>query len=255
MAVNGGAEETAPTDVTKETAAADVNEKKAAVDDTNKSAVIDVTGKSTASTCGTGGLGKGKSGGGDGVGGAAKGKSGGLEGGGGVQVRRSGGGDGGVEERGRVQRCEHPVEESTAVVRMGAVSADVAEHESAAAEAESVKSEKKLRAGLTHPTVLLSGGGTPAARRRQRRTEAKLAAVQHILVGELRERQQERARVLRAMAQRSIGRVQQQQVAVETRRQEVCSVIDAVKKLEVAPGEAAGSEAGGGDKSAKGRHA
>ncbi|KAE9166611.1 hypothetical protein PF002_g26225 [Phytophthora fragariae] len=234
MAVNGGAEETAATDVTKETAAADVNEKKAAVDDTNKSAVIAVTGKSAASTCGTGGLGKGKSGGGDGVGGAAKGKSGGLEGGGGVQVRRSGGGDGGVEERGRVQRCEHPVEESTAVVRMGAVSADVAEHASAAAEAESVKSEKKLRAGLTHPSVLLSGGGTPAARRRQRRTEAKLAAVQHILVGELRERQQERARVLRAMAQRSIGRVQQQQVAVETRRQEVCSVIDAVKKLEVA---------------------
>ncbi|KAE8989886.1 hypothetical protein PR001_g21649 [Phytophthora rubi] len=234
MAVNGGAEETAATDVLKETAAADVTEEKAAVDDINKSAVIDVAGKSTASTCGAGGLGKGKSGGGDGVGGTAKGKSGGLEGGGGVQVRRSGGGDGGVEERGRVQRCEHPVEESTADVRMGAVSADVAEHASAEAEAESVKNGKRLRAGLTHPAVLLSGGGTPAARRRQRRTEAELAAVQHILAGELRERQQERARVLRAMAQRSIERVQRQQVAVETRRQEVRSVIDAVKKLEVA---------------------
>ncbi|KAE9204778.1 hypothetical protein PF005_g13668 [Phytophthora fragariae] len=36
------------------------------------------------------------------------------------------------------------------------------------------------------------------------------------------------------MAQRSIERVQRQQVAVETRRQDVRSVIDAVKKLEVA---------------------
>ncbi|KAE9312693.1 hypothetical protein PF008_g19909 [Phytophthora fragariae] len=96
------------------------------------------------------------------------------------------------------------------------------------------RAKKKLRAGLTHPTVVLSGGGTPAARRRQRRTEAELAAVQHVLVVELRERQQERARGLRAMAQRAIGRVQRQQVAVETRRQEVRSVIDAVKKLEVA---------------------
>ncbi|KAE9018635.1 hypothetical protein PR001_g14085 [Phytophthora rubi] len=234
MAVTGGTEETAATDATDETAAADVTEDKAAIGNTNESAVIDVTGESTAITCGTSDLSKGKSGGGDGVGGAAKGGSGGLGGGGGVQVRRSDGEGGGVEERGQVQRCEHPVEELTVDVRMSAVPADAAEQASVEVEAESVKGEKKLRAGLAHPTVLLSGGGTPAARRRRRRTEAELAAVQHVLVVKLRERQQERARVLRAMAQRAIGRVQRQQVAVETRHQEVRSVIDAVKKLEVA---------------------
>ncbi|KAE9004156.1 hypothetical protein PF011_g12567 [Phytophthora fragariae] len=149
---------------------------------------------------------------------------------------QSGGDEGGVEERGRVIRCKHPVEELTAYARMSAVPVDMAEHASVETEAEDAKSEKKLRAGLTHPTVLLRGGGcgTPAARRRQRRTEAELAAVQHVLVVELRERQQERTRVLRAMAQQAIGRVQRQQVAVETRRQEVRSVIGAVKKLEVA---------------------
>ncbi|KAE9341870.1 hypothetical protein PF008_g10425 [Phytophthora fragariae] len=148
---------------------------------------------------------------------------------------QSGGDEGGVEERGRVIRCKHPVEELTAYARMSAVPVDMAEHASVETEAEDAKSEKKLRAGLTHPTVLLrGGGGTPAARRRQRRTEAELAAVQHVLVVELRERQQERTRVLRAMAQQAIGRVQRQQVAVETRRQEVRSVIGAVKKLEVA---------------------
>ncbi|KAE9198513.1 hypothetical protein PF004_g19518 [Phytophthora fragariae] len=102
--VTGSTEETAATDGTGETAAADVTEETAAIDDTIESVAIDVTGKSTASTCATSGLGKGKSGGGDGVGGAANAKSGGLGGGGRVQVQQSGGEDGGVEERDQVER-------------------------------------------------------------------------------------------------------------------------------------------------------
>ncbi|KAE8908821.1 hypothetical protein PF010_g6304 [Phytophthora fragariae] len=72
---------------------------------------------------------------------------------------QSGGDEGGVEERGRVIRCKHPVEELTAYARMSAVPVDMAEHASVETEAEDAKSEKKLRAGLTHPTVLLRGGG------------------------------------------------------------------------------------------------
>ncbi|KAE9044249.1 hypothetical protein PR002_g2902 [Phytophthora rubi] len=71
---------------------------------------------------------------------------------------QSGGDEGGVEERDRVIRCKHPVEELTAYARMSAVPVDMAEHASVETEAEDAKSEKKLRVGLTHPTVLLRGG-------------------------------------------------------------------------------------------------
>ncbi|KAJ8569559.1 hypothetical protein ON010_g5700 [Phytophthora cinnamomi] len=93
-------------------------------------------------------------------------------------------------------------------------------------EVDSVVGKRKLRVGLRQPAVLLSGGRTPAARRRQRRTEAELAAVRGILVGELRERQQDRAKVLRVVVQRAIGRLKPQENPVDQRRQEVRTFIE-----------------------------
>ncbi|KAE8915962.1 hypothetical protein PF003_g803 [Phytophthora fragariae] len=65
----------------------------------------------------------------------------------------------------------------------------------------------KPRKGLTRQQLLVSGGRTVAARRRQRRTEQELATLQGILTAELRERRAERAKVLRLMVKTLITEV------------------------------------------------
>ncbi|KAE8968416.1 hypothetical protein PR002_g27759 [Phytophthora rubi] len=65
----------------------------------------------------------------------------------------------------------------------------------------------KPRKGLTRQQLLVSGGRTVAASRRQRRTEQELATLQDILTAELRERRAERAKVLRLMVKTLITEV------------------------------------------------
>lgn len=64
--------------------------------------------------------------------------------------------------------------------------------------------KKRATANASQVTLTMSGGRTMAARRRKRRREADLAAVQNILTSELRERREERAKVLRLAVRQAL---------------------------------------------------
>ncbi|KAE8879801.1 hypothetical protein PF003_g36225 [Phytophthora fragariae] len=94
----------------------------------------------------------------------------------------------------------------------------------------------KPRKGLTRQQLLVSGGRTVAARRRQRRTEQELATLQGILMPELRERCAERAKVLRLIVKTLITEVN---TAVDAggkkqRQRSVQAVVAEARQVELA---------------------
>ncbi|KAE8960237.1 hypothetical protein PF011_g30163 [Phytophthora fragariae] len=94
----------------------------------------------------------------------------------------------------------------------------------------------KPRKGLTRQQLLVSGGRTVAARRRQRRTEQELATLQGILMPELRERRAERAKVLRLIVKTLITEVN---TAVDAggkkqRQRSVQAVVAEARQVELA---------------------
>jgi hypothetical protein len=66
-----------------------------------------------------------------------------------------------------------------------------------------------LKQGFLQRTLTLSGGRTKAARRRQRRTEGELARAHGLLAKEVRERREDRAKVLRASVKRLIAELRE----------------------------------------------
>ncbi|KAE9267671.1 hypothetical protein PR003_g31701, partial [Phytophthora rubi] len=94
----------------------------------------------------------------------------------------------------------------------------------------------KPRKGLTRQQLLVSGGRTVAARRRQRRTEQELATLQGILMPELRERRAEHAKVLRLIVKTLITEVN---TAVDAggkkqRQRSVQAVVAEARQVELA---------------------
>ncbi|KAE8897814.1 hypothetical protein PF003_g18187 [Phytophthora fragariae] len=109
-----------------------------------------------------------------------------------------------------------------------------------AAVAATTGSKAGLRAVQSLPRAilgaprLLSGGGTVAARRRQRRREAEIAALHEIMVAEFRERQEERAKVLRLMVRRTIEALRGTPDVIQHQRYrgEVAVAVTAVRRTE-----------------------
>ncbi|KAE8959423.1 hypothetical protein PR001_g30721, partial [Phytophthora rubi] len=94
----------------------------------------------------------------------------------------------------------------------------------------------KPRKGLTRQQLLVSGGRTVAARRRQRRTEQELATLQGILMPELRERRAERAKVLRLIVKTLITEVNSAVDAggKKQRQRSVQAVVAEARQVELA---------------------
>ncbi|KAE9196575.1 hypothetical protein PF002_g23010 [Phytophthora fragariae] len=90
--------------------------------------------------------------------------------------------------------------------------------------------------GVRRQTEKMSGGRTAAARRRKRRTEGAVAAAHGVLAAEVRERREERAKVLRVVVREVIAELREQadlkQRRCDHREAQIAAAV--VKKTEAA---------------------
>ncbi|GMF58779.1 unnamed protein product [Phytophthora fragariaefolia] len=103
---------------------------------------------------------------------------------------------------------------------------------------DSTKAEEQLLIpdGVRRQTEKISGGRTAAVQRRQRRAEGVVAAVHGILVAEVRERREERAKVLRVFMRQVIAELRERADLKQQRHshREAQIAAAAVKKAEAA---------------------
>jgi hypothetical protein len=108
---------------------------------------------------------------------------------------------------------------TSAVPRMASVVAEQGPVATDQVEGRASERDPRLPLSVMNRAGVMSGGTTTAAKRRQRRAEGAVAAAQGILAAEVRERREERAKLLRVVAGQVIAEVRELE-ELEQRRHE-----------------------------------
>ncbi|GMF15132.1 unnamed protein product [Phytophthora fragariaefolia] len=145
--------------------------------------------------------------------------------------------------------AEGPMDEAAAVHEMATLASDAVTI-AAAADCEQPTPPQQMPVARLKKQLLVSGGITTAAKRRQRRLETELAAARNILIAELREEFAERAKVLREEVKRVIAELREvKDLRHERRRRRYAQVAaELVRKEERQRREQAAADAAAGRK-------